>query len=125
VLVGGFLVIAVIAAAAAFVYPRLHSGSSDPGCKAYASTALPAYNTAVDLLNSQGSQSTLGADMTTAVTDLTSAAQQAKSAAARSALGAMLSQLKTVRTDIVSGSVPSAVVKTLNADSATADSVCS
>jgi hypothetical protein len=115
----------VIAVAAVFVEGRLHSGSSDPGCQAYASTALPAYNKAVDVLNSQAAQSTLSADMTTAVNDLSSAAKQAKSASAKSALGAMLTELTTVRADVASGSVPTAVVKALNADSTHADSVCS
>jgi hypothetical protein len=126
VFIGGILVLAVIAVAGVFAAGRLlHSGSSDPGCQAYANTALPAYNKAVGVLNSQASQSTLGADMTIAVTDLTSAAQQAQSGPARSALGAMLTELKTVQADVASGSVPSAVVKALNADSTAADGVCS
>ena len=118
--------LALIALAAVFVPGKLlHSGSSDPGCQAYANTALPAYNKAVNVLNSQATQSTLSADMTTAVTDLTSAAQQARSASAKSALGAMLTELTTVKTDVASGSVPPAVVKALNTDSTQADSVCS
>ena len=124
-LIGGVLALAVIAAAAVFVQGRLHSGSSDPGCQAYANTALPAYNKAVNVLNSQAAQSTLSADMTTAVNDLSSAAKQARSASAKSALGAMLTELTTVRADVASGSVPTAVVKALNADSTQADSVCS
>jgi len=116
----------VIALAGVFYVSRQPGGSSDPGCKAYASTALTAYNKAVDALNnSQVSQATLSADMTTAVTDLASAAQQAQSASARSALTAMLAELKTVQTDVASGSVPSSVVTALNADSGTADNVCS
>jgi len=117
--------LALIAVAAVVVPGRLHRGSSDPGCQAYANTALPAYNNAIKLLNnSQAAQSTLGADMTTAITDLASAAQQAQSASARSALSAMLAELKTVRADVKAGSVPSSVVSALNADSASADSVC-
>ena len=116
----------VIVLAGVFYVSRQAGGSSDPGCKAYASTALTAYNKAVDALNnSKASQATLNADMTTAVTDLASAAQQAQSASARSALGSMLTQLKTVRTDIATGSVPPSVVSALNADSTAADSVCS
>jgi len=36
----------------------------------------------------------------------------------------MLAELKTVRADVKAGSVPSSVVSALNADSASADSVC-
>jgi hypothetical protein len=116
----------VIVLAGVFYVGRQSGGSSDPGCKAYASTALTAYNKAVDVLNnSQASQATLSADMKTAVADLTSAAQQAKSASARSALGGMLTELKTVQTDIASGSVPPSVVSALNADSTAADNACS
>jgi hypothetical protein len=63
--------------------------------------------------------------MTAAITDLASAAKQAQSASARSALGTMLTELMTVRADVKAGSVPSSVVSELNADSTSADSVCS
>jgi hypothetical protein len=120
------VVIALIAVAAVVVPGRLRGGgSSDPGCQAYANTALPAYNNAIGALNnSQSEQGTLSADMTTAVTDLASADQQAQSASARSALGTMLAELKTVRADVKAGSVPSSVVSALNADSAAADTAC-
>jgi hypothetical protein len=125
VLIGGAVAIVVIALAGVFLGIKLNSGPSDPGCKAYANTALGAYNNAVEVLNSQASQSKLGADLTTAVNDLTSAAGQAQSASAKSALAGLLAELKTVQTDVASGSVPSSVVTALNADSATADNVCS
>jgi hypothetical protein len=115
----------VIVLAAVFVVGRQHGGSSDPGCHAYASTALPAYNKAVGVLNTQAAQATVSGEMSTAVTDLTSAAQQAQSASARSALGTMLTELKTVQAGVAAGSVPSSVVKALNAASAAADAVCS
>jgi len=115
----------VIALAAVFLVGRQHGGSSDPGCHAYASTALPAYNKAVGVLNSQAAQDAVTGELTTAVTDLTSAAKQAQSAPVRSALGTMLTELKTVQVDVAAGSVPSSVVKALNADSAAADAVCS
>jgi hypothetical protein len=118
--------LALIAVAAVIIPGRLHRGSSDPGCQAYASTALPAYNNAIEALNnSKSPQGTLGADITTAITDLTSAAQQAQSASAKSALSTMLTELKTVQADVKAGSVPSSVVSALNADSTSADSVCS
>jgi hypothetical protein len=125
VLIGGAVAIVVIAVAGVFLGVRMLGGPSDPGCKAYANTALGTYNNAVEVLNSQASQNKLGADLTTAVTDLTSAAGQAQSASARSALTALLAELKTVQKDVASGSVPSSVVTALNADSATADNVCS
>jgi hypothetical protein len=125
VLIGGAVAIVVIALAGVFLGVKLNGGPSDPGCKAYANTALGSYNNAVEVLNSQASQNKLGADLTTAVTDLTSAAGQAQSASARSALTALLAELKTVQRDVASGSVPSSVVTALNADSATADNVCS
>jgi hypothetical protein len=120
------VVLALIAVAAVVIPGRLHRGSSDPGCQAYASTALPAYNNAIEELNnSKAPQATLDADMTIAITDLTSAAQQAQSASAKSALSAMLAELKTVQADVKAGSVPSSVVSALNADSTSADGVCS
>jgi hypothetical protein len=125
VLIGGAVAIVVIALAGVFLGVRMLGGPSDPGCKAYANTALGPYNNAIEVLNSQSSQNKLGADLTTAVTDLTSAAGQARSASARSALAALLAELKTVQKDVASGSVPSSVVTALNADSATADNVCS
>jgi hypothetical protein len=115
----------VIALAAVFVVTRPHSESSDPGCQTYSSTALPAYNNAVKVLNSQSAEATVRGEMSTAVTDLTSAARQAKSASARSALGTMLTQLKAVQSGVAAGSVPSSVVKALNAASAAADTACS
>jgi hypothetical protein len=99
-------------------------GPSDPGCKAYASTALGAYNQTINDLNAQASQATLDADMKAAITDLTSASAQAQSASAKFALGALLSEFKVVRADVAAGSVPASTVKTLNADSAAADSAC-
>jgi hypothetical protein len=115
----------VIVLAGVYVLGRQHRGSSDPGCQAYANTALTAYNNAVKVLNSQASEAAVSAAMTTAITDLGSAAQQAQSGPAKSALGTMLTELKTVKTDVATGTVPSSVVKALNADSTAADNVCS
>ena len=125
VLIGGTVALVVIVLGAVYVVTRPHSISSDPGCQAYSSTALPAYNNAVKVLNSQASEAKVSGETSTAVTDLTSAAQQAKSASVRSALGTMLTQLKTVQAGVAAGSVPSSVVKALNAASAAADAVCS
>jgi hypothetical protein len=125
VLIGGPVVLVVIALAAVLIVGRQHGTSSDPGCQAYASTALPAYNKAVGVLNTQAAQATVSGEMSTAVTDLTSATQHAQSASVRSALGTMLTQLKTVQTGIAAGTVPSSVVKALNAASAAADTACS
>ncbi len=124
-LIGGPVALVVIALAAVFVVVRQHDASSDPGCQAYANTALPAYNKAVGVLNTQAAQATVSGELSTAVNDLSSAAKQARSASARSALVAMLAELTTVRADIASGSVPTVVVKALNAASAAADTACS
>ena len=124
-LIGGPVALVVIALAAVFVVGRQHDASSDPGCQAYASTALPAYNKAVGVLNTQAAQATVSGEMSTAVTDLTSAARQAQSTSVRSALATMLTQLKTVQAGIAAGTVPSSVVKALNAASAAADTACS
>jgi hypothetical protein len=118
-------VLVVIALAAVFVVVRQHGGSSDPGCHAYANTALPAYNKAVGVLNTQAAQAAVSGELSTAVTDLTSATRQAQSGSAKSALGTMLTQLKTVQTYVAGGSVPASAVKALNSASSAADTVCS
>ena len=123
--VGGTIAVVVIALAAAFYVLTRPKGSSDPGCKSYANTALAAYNKAVDSLNGQASAAAVSADMSAAIADLTSADQLAQSASAKSALGAMLTQLEAVKKDVAAGSVPTSVVKALNTDSTTADNVCS
>jgi hypothetical protein len=116
----------VIALAGVFLGVKVLGGQSDPGCKAYANTALGSYNNAIEVLNSKNSsQGQLGADLTTAVTDLTSAGGQAQSASARTALAALLAELKTVQKDVASGSVPASAVTALNDDSAAADHACS
>ena len=115
----------MIAVAAVFIQGKLHSGSSDPGCQAYANTALPAYNKAVSVLQQPGRESTLSAEMTTAVNDL--AARPGRRSPRRpSPPSAPCSpELDDRAADVASGSVPTAVVNALNADSAQADSVCS
>jgi hypothetical protein len=114
-------VVGVLFVTKAFGY---FGGSSDPGCKVYANSALGAYNKTINDLNASASQTTLDADMAAAISDLTSASAQAQSASARSALSALLAEFKVVRADVAAGSVPSSTVKALNADSAAADSAC-
>jgi uncharacterized protein involved in exopolysaccharide biosynthesis len=124
-LVAGAGVLAVVAVGGVVVAPKLlHGGSSDPGCKAYSGTALTAYNKTIDDLNAQASQSVLTADMSTAITSLNSAITQAQSASVKSALNGLLTQLKSVNTDVKSGSVPTNTVNALNAASTTADNAC-
>jgi hypothetical protein len=125
VLVAGAGVLAVVAIGGVVIAPKLlASGSSDPGCKAYSSSALTAYNKTIDDLNAQASQSVLSADMSTATTDLTAAISQAKSDSVKSALNGLLTQLNTVKTDVKSGTVPTTTVNALNAASTTADNAC-
>ena len=122
---GGALVVVIAAAGVLFVTKAFgYFGTSDPGCKAYANTALGAYNVAINDLNAQSSQTTLNADMAAAISDLADASAQAQSASAKSALGALLTEVKVVRADVAAGSVPTSTVKALNADSAAADSAC-
>jgi hypothetical protein len=124
-LVAGAGVLAVVAVGGVVVTPKLlHGGSSDPGCKAYSGTALTAYNKTIDDLNAQASQSVLTADMSAAITSLNSAITQAQSASVKSALNGLLTQLKSVDTDVKSGSVPTNTVNALNAASSTADNAC-
>jgi hypothetical protein len=108
------------------VAPKLLAGgsSSDPGCTAYSGSTLTAYNKTIDDLNAQASQSVLSADMSTAITDLNGAISQAKSDSVKSALNGLLTQLNAVKTDVQSGSVPTATVNALNAASSTADQAC-
>jgi hypothetical protein len=123
-LVAGAGVLAVVAVGGVLVAPKLLSGSSDPGCKAYSGSALTAYNKTIDDLNAQASQSVLSADMSAATTDLSAAISQAQSATVKSALSGLLAQLNAVKTDVQSGSVPTNTVSALNAASTTADNAC-
>jgi hypothetical protein len=122
-LVAGAGVLAVVAVGGVVIAPRLLS-SSDPGCKAYSGTAITAYNKTIDDLNAQASQSVLTTDMTAAIGDLTDAIGQAKSDSVKSALTGLLTQLKTVQSDVKSGSVPTTTVNALNAASTKADNAC-
>jgi hypothetical protein len=123
-LVAGAGVLAVVAVGGVIIAPKLLGGSSDPGCKAYSGSAITAYNKTIDDLNAQASQSVLSADMSTAITDLTSAVAQAQSASVKSALTGLLTQLKSVQTDVHSGSVPTNTVNSLNVASTKADNAC-
>jgi hypothetical protein len=122
-LIGGAAVAAVLAVGAVIVAPKV-LGPSDPGCKAYAGTALTAYNQTIRDLNAQASQAKLTGDMTTAIAALRTATAQAQSAAVRSALGGLLAELVTVRTDVQKGSVPAATVGAINTAAKTADNAC-
>jgi len=113
----------VVAVGGVVIAPRLLS-SSDPGCKAYSGTAITAYNKTIDDLNAQASQSVLTTDMTATIADLTDAVGQAKSDSVKSALTGLLTQLKTVQSDVKSGSVPTNTVNALNAASTKADNAC-
>jgi hypothetical protein len=124
-LVGGAAVLSVVAIVGVILTPRLFGGTTDPGCKAYAGTALTAYNKTITDLNAQASTQQLDADMATAITDLTAAAAKTRSPSTASALNGLLTEIKTVRTDVARGSVPAATVGALNAASTTADHACS
>jgi hypothetical protein len=125
-LIAGAGVLAVVAVGGVVVAPHLlgGGGSSDPGCKAYAGTAITAYNKTIHDLNAQAAQSVLNADMSATITDLTSSIAQAQSASVKSALTGLLTELKSVQTDVRSGSVPTTTVNALNAASTAADNAC-
>jgi hypothetical protein len=125
-LVAGAGVLALVAIGGVIVAPKVLGGGAptDPGCKAYAGTALTAYNKAIDDLNAQKSQSVLSADLSTATTELTSAIGQAKATSVKSALTSLLTELNTVKKDVQAGQVPSNTVDALNTASTNADSAC-
>ena len=123
VVIGVLAVVVLIGIGAAVEAPKyLHH--SDPGCTAYSSDALPAYNRAIGDLNSQASQATLNGDLSTAVTQLTTAVNQAQSASVKTALQGLLTDLTKVQSDVHKGSVAASTVSTLNAASAAADNAC-
>ena len=124
VLIAGAGVLAVVAVGGVVIAPRLLGGSSDPGCKSYSGAALTAYNKTIDDLNAQASQTVLSADMSTAITDLTTSISQAQSDSVKTALNGLLTQLKTVQTDVKAGAVPTSTVNSLNAASTAADKAC-
>lgn len=117
--------LAILAIVGVIMAPRWFGGSSDPGCKAYTGTALPAYNKAIDDLNGHASQSTLSAEIAQAVSSLRTAVGEASGTTAKSALSKLLTDLKTVQADVRSGSVPTKTVQALNNASTAADHACS
>lgn len=125
-LVAGAGVLALVAVGGVIVAPKVLSGgaSTDPGCKAYAGTALTAYNKAINDLNAQKSQSVLSADLSRATTELTSAIGQAKATSVKSALTGLLTELDTVKKDVQAGQVPANTVDALNTASTNADNAC-
>jgi len=122
-LVAAASVLALVAIAGVIVTPKL-LGSTDPGCQAYAGTTLTAYNKTIGDLNKQSSQAELNQDMTSTINDLTQAVAQTDSASVKSALNGLLAELKDVKADIDSGSVPDSTVSALNTAATTADGAC-
>jgi hypothetical protein len=122
-IVGGVVVVAVVAAGGAILVPKL-TAPTDPGCKAYAGTALTAYNQTISDLNARAPQAKLTTDMTTAITELTTAAGQAQSASVKSSLDGLLTELTAVQADVRKGSVPASAVQSLNNAASAADSAC-
>ena len=117
--------LAVVAIGGVVVAPKLlGGGSSDPGCKSYSGATLTAYNKTIDDLNAQASQAVLASDMSTAITDLNGSIAQAKSTSVKSALNGLLTELKSVDTDVKSGTVPMNTVNALNSASTAADNAC-
>jgi hypothetical protein len=113
----------VVAIVGVIVAPKVLR-TPDPGCKAYAGPALTAYNKTITDLNAQAAEPRLSADMSSAVSQLTQAIAEAHGAAVKSALNGLLSELKTVQTDVTAGAVPTGTVNALNAASTMADNAC-
>jgi hypothetical protein len=122
-LVAGAAVLAVASVVAVIVAPRL-IGPSDPGCKAYSGATIVYYNKTIHDLNGQTPTSVLSPDMATAITDLTGAVAQAKSPSVKAALDGLLSDLKTVQSEVAAGTVATSTVDALNAASINADHAC-
>jgi hypothetical protein len=124
VLIGVGAVVVLLGIGAAVAVPRFLQ-HTDPGCTAYRTSALPAYNQTITDLNAKApSQATLANDLTTAIAQLSTAAGQAQSATVKSALQGLLTQLTQVQTDLRKGSVPAATVTQLNTAADSADSAC-
>jgi hypothetical protein len=62
--------------------------------------------------------------MSAAIADMTNAIGQAQSASVKSALNGLLTELKSVQSDVKAGSVPTSTVNSLNAASTAADNAC-
>ncbi|HEY6785949.1 MAG TPA: hypothetical protein VI365_01435, partial [Trebonia sp.] len=122
-LIGVGAAVVVLGIGAAVAVPRFLR-HTDPGCTAYTTSALPAYNQTITDLNAQASQATLASDLTTAIAQLSSATGQAQGATAKSALQGLLTQLTQVQADTQKGSVPAATVTQLNTAAVAADNAC-
>jgi hypothetical protein len=123
VLIGAGVLVVALGAGGAVIAPKLLK-HADPGCAAYTSNALPAYNHAISDLNAQASQATLETDLTAAISQLTTATGQANGAEVKTALQSLLTQLKQVQSDVQKGAVPDATVTSLNTASTAADKAC-
>jgi hypothetical protein len=123
VLIGAGVLVVALGAGGAVVAPKFLK-HTDPGCTAYTSNALPAYNHAISDLNAQASQATLESDLATAIGDLTTASGQASGTQVKTALQGLLTQLKEVQADVKKGAVPDTTVTSLNTASTAADNAC-
>ncbi len=112
------------AGAVGYLLPHLIR-ATDPGCEAYKETALTSYNRVVaDVNNGVGPQA-LSRDLAAAVRQTGRAAQDSRNPATARSLAALSSGLRTMLTDIRSGTqVPRHVLLTLNQDTDTADGAC-
>jgi hypothetical protein len=97
---------------------------TDPGCSAYSTSALPAYNRAITDLNAKAPQTTLIKDLSGAITQLNGAISQAQSASVKAGLQGLVADLTHVQADVQKGTLPASTVSTLNSASAVADSAC-
>jgi hypothetical protein len=123
VIVGAAVLVVALGAGGAVAAPKFLK-HPDPGCTAYTTNALPAYNHAITDLNAKAAQPTLEADVATAVSTLQTAVGEATSQQVRPALQGLLTKLQEVQAGVKAGTVPRDTVSSLNAASAAADSAC-
>jgi hypothetical protein len=123
ILIGVGALVVIVGVGAVVVGPKFLK-HTDPGCNAYANSALPAYNHAVADLNQQSSQATLAKDLSAAITQLNGAISQAQSASVKAALQDLVTDLTQVQADVQKGTLPASTVSTLNSASAAADGAC-
>jgi hypothetical protein len=123
VIIGVGVLIVALGAGGAVAAPKFLK-HPDPGCTAYTSNALPAYNHAITDLNAQAAQPTLESDVAAAISQLQTAAGQASSPQVKTALQALLTKLQEVQADVKAGAVPKDTVSSLNTASSAADNAC-
>lgn len=119
----GITLSVVVLVAAAFLVPKLLK-AADPGCDYFKGTALGSYNQMIDDLNRRAPQSTLNADIQSAISQIGTAEGKASDKTVQTGLSNLRTQLGALRTDEADGSVPQNAVAALNDAAQAADNDC-